>query len=119
MNDHALARQSVRSTVREVARTAGVSPSTVSNVLNNPHRVTPDTRLRVEAALARVGYVRNRAARQLRGAPSTVVGCLVLDISNLFFAELTRGIQDRLSQKECALMLFSTDVDADREARLL
>jgi LacI family transcriptional regulator len=116
-DDDNLARKRFRGTVREVARAAGVSPSTVSNVLNNPDRVTPQTRRRVEAALDHVGYVRNHAARQLRGAPSTVIGCLLLDISNLFFAELTRGIQDRLAQTDSALMLFSTDVDADREAR--
>jgi LacI family transcriptional regulator len=106
-----------RGGVRDVARAAGVSPSTVSNVLNNPHRVADQTRRRVEDAMASVGFVRNHAARQLRGAPSAVVGCLVLDISNMFFAQLTRGIQDELAQAGCALMLFSNDVDESREAR--
>jgi LacI family transcriptional regulator len=111
------ANEARRGGVRDVARVAGVSPSTVSNVLNNPQRVADQTRHRVEAAMASVGFVRNHAARQLRGAPSAVVGCLVLDISNMFFAQLTRGIQDELAADDCALMLFSNDVDESREAR--
>jgi DNA-binding LacI/PurR family transcriptional regulator len=106
-----------RSGVRDVARAAGVSPSTVSNVLNNPHRVTWQTRRRVEAAMVSVGFVRNRAARQLRGAPSTVVGCIVLDIANPFYAELARGIEDGLREAGCALVIFSNDVEQAREAR--
>jgi DNA-binding LacI/PurR family transcriptional regulator len=117
MNDRArVPNAPPRGGVREVAQLAGVSPSTVSNVLNNPHRVAGETRLRVEAAMASLGFVRNHAARLLRGAPSTVIGCIVLDISNLFFAELTRGIQDRLTDSDCSLMLFSNDVDEEREA---
>jgi LacI family transcriptional regulator len=117
VTDPAQPKSGHRSGVRDVAKAAGVSPSTVSNVLNNPHRVTWETRRRVAAAMANVGFVRNRAARQLRGAPSTVVGCIVLDIANPFYAELARGIEDGLRAADCALVLFSTDVVQAREAR--
>jgi len=93
--------------------------STVSNVLNNPAVVTLDTRRRVEAAMATIGYVRNGAARQLRGAPAITVGCVVLDSANPFFAEIGRGMQDRLTEAGCMLIVCSTDVRAERESRYL
>src|SRR4051812_27598015 len=77
-----------RAGIRQVAELAGVSMSTVSNVLNSPDVVSVDTRRRVEDAMVSVGYVRNRAARQLRGAPSITAGCLLLDSANPFFAEM-------------------------------
>jgi len=52
--------------VKDVAATAGVSLGTVSNVLSRPDRVSKATRLRVEQAMAELGYVRNESARQLR-----------------------------------------------------
>ncbi len=93
--------------------------STVSNVLNNPAVVAPPTRLRVEAAMDRVGYVRNGAARQLRGAPSTVVGCVLLDTANAYYAAVARGAEDRLAEAGCVLVRCSSDVDAGREERFL
>ncbi|WP_271190484.1 LacI family DNA-binding transcriptional regulator, partial [Dactylosporangium matsuzakiense] len=77
-----------RSGIREVAAAAGVSESTVSNVLNNPQIVAAKTRRRVERAMEELDFVRNRAAGQLRGAPSSVVGSIVLDSANPFFAEV-------------------------------
>jgi LacI family transcriptional regulator len=93
--------------------------STVSNVLNNPQVVSEDTRRRVEEALATVGYVRNSAARQLRGAPSVTAGCVLLDSANPFFSEVARGMEDRLAAAGCMLIVCSTDVRAERETRYL
>jgi LacI family transcriptional regulator len=108
-----------RASIRQVAAEAGVSMSTVSNVLNNPHVVSGHTRRRVEEAMATVGYVPNSAARQLRGAPSMTAGCLVLDTANPFFAAVARGIEDRLAEESCMLVVCSTDVRAEREKRYL
>jgi LacI family transcriptional regulator len=108
-----------RASIRQVAAEAGVSMSTVSNVLNNPHVVTVDTRRRVEDAMAAVGYVRNGAARQLRGAPSVTVGCVLLDSANPFYAEVARGLEDRLAEAGCMAIVCSTDVRAERETRYL
>jgi LacI family transcriptional regulator len=102
-----------------VATAAGVSTSTVSNVLNNPEIVATSTRRRVEDAMSEVGYVRNGAARQLRGAPSTIAGCLLLDTANPFFAEVSRGIEDRLTEAGCLLIVGSTDVRAAQENNYL
>ncbi len=108
-----------RGGLRQVAAAAGVSMSTVSNVLNNPGIVAYATRQRVEDAMNTVGFVRNGAARQLRGAPSSVVGCIVLDSSNIFFAEVVRGIEDKLAQANCLLVTCSTDVRKERELHYL
>lgn len=108
-----------RAGIREVAAAAGVSESTVSNVLNNPQVVKPETRERVEQAFTQVGFVRNRAAGQLRGAPSAVVGCVLLDAANTFYAEVARGVENRLTEAGCLHLLCSTDVNADRERRYL
>ncbi len=98
---------------------AGVSTSTVSNVLNNPDVVSSATRHRVEEAMVQVGYVRNSAARQLRGAPSVIVGCVLLDSANPFFAEVARGMEDRLAEAGCMPIVCSTDIRLGREARYL
>lgn len=102
-----------------MAAAAGVSMSTVSNVLNNPQVVADSTRLRVEAAMDRVGYVRNGAARQLRGAPSVVVGCVLLDTANAYYSAVARGVEDRLAEADCVLVQCSTDVQPEREGRFL
>ena len=108
-----------RASIRRVAAAAGVSMSTVSNVLNKPHLVAAETRRRVEGVMDEVGFVRNGAARQLRGAPSPVVGCVLVDLSNAFFAEVSRGIEDRLAEADCMVVLCSTDVRESREAHYL
>jgi LacI family transcriptional regulator len=98
---------------------AMVSIGTVSNVLNNPGVVATATRVRVEDAMRQTGFVRNSAARQLKGLPSPVVGCVVLDMSNLFFAEIARGIEDRLAESGCLVTMCSSDLKRDREEQYL
>lgn len=68
------ARQQATPTLATVAREAGVSRQTVSNALNNPDLLRPDTLLRVQSAIARLGYSPNRAARQLRSGASHLFG---------------------------------------------
>jgi LacI family transcriptional regulator len=106
-----------RKGIREVAMAAGVSVGTVSNVLNSPDLVAIDTRERVEKVMHELGFVRNGLARQLREGRSTTVGAVVLDIGNPFFTEMARGIEDRLAEAECMLILCSTDQRPEREAR--
>lgn len=108
-----------RGGVRDVARAAGVSVSTVTNVLNYPARVAAPTRLRVEQAMIQVGYVRSGPARQLRGLPSRLIGSVTLDQGNPFYAVLNRGVEDRLDDDGCMLLACSTDMRAEREARIL
>ncbi|GAA1803203.1 LacI family DNA-binding transcriptional regulator [Luedemannella flava] len=105
--------------MRQVAQLAGVSVSTVANVLNNPGLVAEDTRRRVEEVIARVGFVRSGPARQLRGLPSQLVGVVTLDQGNPFYAALNRGIEDGLAEVGCVTLTCSTDVRPDKETRVL
>jgi LacI family transcriptional regulator len=66
--------------IQDVARRAGVAIGTVSNVLNNPEIVTDQTRLKVEAAIAELGFVRNSAARALAARRTDTVGLVLIDI---------------------------------------
>ncbi|NCT91240.1 LacI family transcriptional regulator [Cellulomonas sp. APG4] len=108
-----------RASIADVARQAGVSLGTVSNVLNRPERVAPGTRQRVLDAIEELAFVPNGRARQLRAGTLTTVGAILLDIGNPFFTEVARGIEDRLAQDDHTLMLASSDEDPEREARYL
>lgn len=108
-----------RPSVADVARVAGVSVGTVSNVLNRPETVAPLTLERVEDAIRELSFVRNGRARQLRQGSSTTVGAILLDIRNPFFTDIARGVEDRLAADDLTLMLASSDEDRDREAKFL
>lgn len=108
-----------RASIADVARAAGVSVGTVSNVLNRPDRVLPGTRERVEAAIAELSFVRNGSARQLRAGTITTIGAVVLDIANPFFTDVARGIEERLDRDDYTLMVASSDDDPGREQRYL
>ncbi|WP_068032345.1 LacI family DNA-binding transcriptional regulator [Nocardia mexicana] len=101
--------------MKEVAASAGVSVGTVSNVLNAPDKVSPATVARVYAAISRLGFVRNDAARQLRAGRSCCVGLIVLDIGNPFFSDIARAAEQRAAENDLVLLLGSTDDDASRE----
>lgn len=101
--------------IRDVARYAGVSVGTVSNVLNRPEKVGADSVRRVQEAIAALGFVRNDAARQLRAGRSRSIGLVVLDAANPFYAELARGAQARAAEEGLAVLVASTDADATRE----
>lgn len=108
-----------RSGMRDVARAAGVSVSTVANVLSRPEIVAAETRRRVERAIRLEGYLPHGPARQLRGRPSPIVGSVILDLANPFYAELNRGIEDRLTEADCVVLACSTDLQPAKERRLL
>ncbi|AEE47107.1 LacI family DNA-binding transcriptional regulator [Cellulomonas fimi] len=108
-----------RPSVADVARAAGVSVGSVSNVLNRPDTVLPETRERVEEAIRSLSFVRNGPARQLRRGTITTVGAIVLDIRNPFFTDVARGIEDRLALDDHTLMLASSDDDPERESKYL
>lgn len=108
-----------RAGIKDVAQRAGVSVGTVSNVLNRPDAVSQATRERVQAAIDELGFVRNATARQLRRGAAQTVGVIVLDLSNPFYTELARGIEDRLARDNLTLTLCSSDEDPEREVRFL
>lgn len=105
--------------VRDVAALAGVSVGTVSNVLNRPEKVSEDARLRVQDAIAKLGFVRNDAARQLRAGRSRSIGLVVLDAGNPFFMDLARGAEDRAADEGLAVLLGNSDDTSSRESAYL
>lgn len=103
--------------MKDVARTAGVSVGTVSNVLNRPDVVSPDRRERVEDAIAELGYVRNDAARQLKLGQSRTVGTIVLDSANPFYGQLVGGVEAAAEDSQLMVIAGSTG-NRERRERL-
>jgi LacI family transcriptional regulator len=105
--------------VKDVARAAGVSVGTVSNVLNRPEIVRDETRARVQAEMARLGFVRNESARQLRQGRSRTLAYVFLDATNPFFTDVARGAEAAAEQAGLALFLCNSNGDPARENRYL
>jgi LacI family transcriptional regulator, galactose operon repressor len=103
------------SSIKEVARRAGVSIGTVSNVLNHPEVVAPGTRQRVLEAISEMGYVRNDSARQLRAGRSRTIAVIALDLANPFFTDVLRGAEAAAEQSGANVMIFNSSEDKRRE----
>ena len=105
--------------VRDVAKKAGVSVGTVSNVLNNPEKVSAKSVAKVQNAIDLLGFVRNDAARQLRAGKSRSIGLVVLDVRNPFFAEVARGTEEAAEEHGLSVLFANSDENLDREKNLL
>lgn len=102
----------------DVASRAGTSTAVVSYVVNDgPRPVAADTRERVLQAIAELGYRPNRVAQALRGQRSRVIGLIVPDISNPFYAELARTVENHADLFGYTLVLGNSEQDAQRELR--
>ncbi len=108
-----------RTKLADVARLAGVSTATVSRVLNQSSQVNPELVQRVNDALAALNYRRNGLARGLRRRRNTVVGAVIPDVSNPFFTDVVRGIEDELRKQGYLVVLCNTDDDPDKERAYL
>jgi LacI family transcriptional regulator len=106
-------------TVRDVARRAGVSTSTVSHVLNRTRFVSDDLCDRVLAAMRELEYHPNAAARMLSLRRSNALGLIVSDIRNPFFASITRGVEDVAQEHGYTVVLCNSDEDLKRETACL
>lgn len=105
--------------IKDVAASAGVSVGTVSNVLNNPGRVSPHTVTKVLSAIDSLGFVRNDAARQLRAGRSRSIGMIVLDVSNPFFTDVARGVEDYAMSQGLTVLLGNSAEDPYKEKSYL
>ncbi|MEV4621402.1 LacI family DNA-binding transcriptional regulator [Asanoa sp. NPDC049573] len=105
--------------IKEVAQRAGVSLGTVSNVLNRPDIVSPQTRTRVLEAIEELGFVRNDSARQLRAGRSRTVAIVVLDVSNPFFTDVVRGAEAVVEGAGGMVVVCNSGGDSAREHRHL
>ncbi len=101
----------------DVAALAGVSPATVSRVLNRSDKVGRDMRERVQAAASSLGYVRDAAARALASRRSRTMGAVVPTLSNPIFAVGVQGLESRLNELGYALIVASSDYRVDKELR--
>jgi LacI family transcriptional regulator len=106
-------------TIKDVARAAGVSASTVTRALTLPELVHPDTRERVRRTAVSLGYHPNRAARGLSTGRTGNIGLLVPDLANPFFPSVVKGVQARAHEADYAVFLADTDEDSAAEAGLV
>jgi LacI family transcriptional regulator len=105
-------------TIKDVAALAGVSPATVSRVLNN-RPVSPTKAQLVLDAARSLRYTPNRVARTLRRQLSEVVALVIPDIENPFFTSLARGVADTAQEAGYSVVLCNTDGDVAKEAHFL
>jgi DNA-binding LacI/PurR family transcriptional regulator len=106
-------------TIRDVARAAGVSTATVSQVLNGGRPVAEATRLRIEEVIAELGYRPNSLARGLKTLRSQLVGVVLPDLSNPFYPSLVRGVQEQLSLSGYYAVIVNTDAYRNQERELV
>jgi len=106
-------------TIKDVARAAGVSPSTVCRALATPDLVRAETRERVRRSAAELDYSPNRAARGLITGRTGNLGLIVPDLGNPFFPGVVKGIQARAREADHAVFLADTDEDPAAETRLV
>jgi len=101
----------------DVARRAGVSPATVSRVLNKTANVSPELKERVLSAVSELNYVPDPFAHGMRTKRTRSIGLIISDITNPFFPELARGVEDYVSSLGYSLILCNTDAKPENEKR--
>jgi DNA-binding LacI/PurR family transcriptional regulator len=106
-----------RPTIHAVAEAASVAISTVSYALNGSPRIATETRERVLAAAARLGYEPNEAARSLKRRRSGAIGLIVPDLINPFFATVAAAVEEEARSAGLVLVLCSSDARTEREAQ--
>lgn len=104
-------------TLADVAKLAGVSRSTVSNVVRRAEVVAPRTRRRVLAAIEQLDYRPNALARQLLRGRSTIIGIIAHDLQNPFLAEMASFVEREVARFGYAAMFCATDGDPYRESQ--
>jgi LacI family transcriptional regulator len=106
-------------TMRDVAELAGVSMATVSRVLNGSETVDPELAQRVRAAISRLKYQPNRAARALAGSRSAILGLLIIDIQNPFYMDVMRGVEEVAQQNGYLLVVCNSAEDPKKEQQYI
>jgi len=104
-----------RPTIIDVAEKAQVSKSTAARALAGADNILDETRERVLAAARAVGYERNHLAVGMRSGRSGMLGLVIPDITNPFWADVARGAQDRAAENDVSLLVFSSDWDKHKE----
>jgi LacI family transcriptional regulator len=107
------------STIKDVARRAGVAISTVSAVINRSAPVSEETIARVEAAVAEIGYTPHGGAQSLRSGRSRLIGLVVPNVANPHFAAVAREVENVCLSAGYTTVVYSTGQDAERESQVL
>lgn len=101
--------------IRRVAKKAGVSLGTVSNAINRPEILAPETLKRVRKAIDELKFIPNASAQTLRAGKTRILGLVVPDISNPFFTDLAKGVNDAALLAGYVVILCNTDEDSEKE----
>ncbi len=104
---------------RDVAKLANVSQSTVSRAYREDVYIDPVTKKRVLDAAQQLGYYPNLSARSLRNQQSGIIGLMLTDVNNLFYAALTKYIEEYATQKGYRVLLTYNDEDPEKERQCL
>src|SRR6056297_1189160 len=105
-------------TMKQVAKLAGVSSSTVSRVINDSAPVNEELHIRVMNAVEALGYSPDQIARSLRKGKTNVVGVIIPNITNPFFPIIVKGAEDYLRKQNYVMMLGNSDFDLKMEKKL-
>ena len=108
-----------KSTIYDVAKIAGVSPSTISRVMNNPEIVAEDTRQKVMNAVKELAYIPNMMAASMPKRKTNYIGLIIPDITNIFFSNLVRGVQDVCEKHGYNVLVVNSDDSQEKEGRYL
>jgi DNA-binding LacI/PurR family transcriptional regulator len=101
--------------IKDIAEAAGVSTATVSRVLSGKQNVRPEVKSKVLEVVHRFNYSPNRAARSLRSKKSSMIGLIVADIQNPFFASVCRAVEDVAQAHNFSIILCNTDENPKKE----
>ena len=102
-------------TISDVAKLAGVSTATVSHTINNTRYVSNETKEKVYRAIAELGYTPDASARSFRTGKKKIIGFIVPDIANKFFATMIESVENYLSANGYQLIIANTRENMDRE----
>lgn len=108
-----------KSTIYDVAKIAGVSPSTISRVMNTPDIVAEDTRQKVINAVKELAYIPNMMAASMPKRRTNYIGLIIPDVTNTFFSNLIRGIQDISEEHGYNVLVVNSDDSQEKEGRYL
>lgn len=107
------------STLKDIAKELNMSVSTISRVVNNKEYVNPQTRKKVLEGLDKFDYVPNQVARSLKKQATKTIGILVPDISENFFSQIIKGIDDILGEFKYSIILADSNESAEKEEKYL
>ena len=106
-------------TIKDIAKTLNISPSTVSRALSARPGVSDELRRKVIETAEELGYMKNLSAQTLKNSKSKIIGIVAFDIRNPFFLDFLKGVEDVLFPREYKILLSNADENIDKERTYL